>query len=111
MLLECACHSDEHALKFTLYKWDDGPEICTSVFLSRYHNIFGRIWVAIKYVFGYKCKYGHWDCFLLRPKDADRLITILKKYEQMIKELEDGKTRKKKKANPLTNAITTKIGI
>ena len=36
-----------------------------------------RAVVAVGYFFGYKCKYGHWDCFLFRPEDVDSLIEML----------------------------------
>jgi len=72
---ECACHSDEHTLKF-MYDPDEN-ELFTSVFLDQYHSIWKRIWIAIKYVFGYRSKYGYWDCFLLRPEDAPRLRSLI----------------------------------
>jgi hypothetical protein len=72
---ECACHSDEHTLKFSYDP--DSVEIYSSVFLHQYRNIFKRLWVALKYVFGYRCKYGHWDCFIMRPEDASRLRSLL----------------------------------
>lgn len=77
---ECACYSDEHTLKFG-YDPEDN-EMYTSVFLNQYHNVFKRIWVALKYVFGYKCKYGHWDCFIMRPEDAERMKGLLDKFSQ-----------------------------
>lgn len=74
---ECACFSPEHTLRFV---WDEEDnEIYTEVFLYQYHNFFKRIWMALKYVFGYKCKYGHWDCFILQTKDAQRLKDLLNK--------------------------------
>jgi hypothetical protein len=76
---ECACHSPEHTLSFS---WDDEEnEIYTQVFLRSYHNFFWRVWAAIKYVFGYKCRYGHWDCFIMQSKDAQRLKDLLNKLE------------------------------
>jgi len=24
-------------------------------------------------MFGYRCKYGHWDCFIFNENDADKL--------------------------------------
>jgi hypothetical protein len=76
---DCACYSSEHTLKFT---WDDEDnEIYTEVFLRQYRNFFKRIWIAIKYIFGYKCRYGHWDCFVLQNKDAQRLKCLLDKLK------------------------------
>lgn len=78
---ECICHSDEHTLRFS---YDPGPEemgIWAGVFLNQYHNIFQRIWITIKYVFGYKCKYGHWDCFQFKYNDIDRFVDMLTTYK------------------------------
>jgi len=72
---ECACFSDEHTLKFTYDP--EVNELYTSVYLHQYGNLFRRLWVALKYVLGYRSKYGHWDCFLLRPEDAGRLRALL----------------------------------
>jgi hypothetical protein len=49
----------------------------TSVYLHHYQSFLKRIWIAIKYVFGYRSKYGHWDCFIMQPKDAERLRSLL----------------------------------
>ena len=71
----CECHSPEHTLIFTLDR--ESNEIYTSVFLLEPPSIWRRIWIGIKYIFGYKCKYGHWDCFSLKQKDVYRLINLL----------------------------------
>ena len=47
--------------------------------LIQYRNIFQRVWIALKYIFGYQCRYGHWDCFLLKPEDCSRLKELLNK--------------------------------
>jgi len=75
---ECECGSDEHTLRFTLDKKD--KEIYTSIFLNNYDNIFKRIFRAIKYIFGYKCKYGHWDCWIMRENDVQKLLDMLNDY-------------------------------
>ena len=72
---ECECMSDEHTLKFVYDKEDNA--LYTTIFLNQYRNIFKRLWIAIKYIFGYKSKYGHWDCFSLRSDDVKRLKSVL----------------------------------
>lgn len=81
---ECKCGSDEHTLRFTLDKED--KEIYTSIFLNNYLNIFKRLFVAIKYIFGYKCKYGHWDCWVMRDEDIQKLSDMLDNYKSIIEE-------------------------
>jgi hypothetical protein len=71
---ECDCHTPEHVIRFS-YDDEDG-DLYTEVFLS--HKVwYKRIWTAIKYVFGYKCKYGHFDCTLIRKEDYDRLVDLI----------------------------------
>lgn len=76
---ECICHSDEHAIKYTLDK--DENEFYVSLFLNTYSNIFKRVWIAIKYIFNYKCIYGHWDNWTLKEEDTSRMIEMLKELK------------------------------
>jgi len=82
---ECLCHSNEHTLKFSLDDNEEYPDLYASIFLIHHRNVFKRIWIAIKYVFGYKSSYGHWDEWLLRPEDSVKLRELLEKYEQIKK--------------------------
>lgn len=40
-------------------------------------NFWQRLKYAIKYVFGYKSKYGAFDEFIFRKEDADKLQSIV----------------------------------
>jgi hypothetical protein len=94
---ECQCSSDEHTLKFTLDELSgdiEELEIWTSVFLNQYRSFWSRLWVAIKYLFGFKSRYGHWDCFIMRGQDVDRLMALLKKYKELEAQLVAKKTAK-----------------
>jgi hypothetical protein len=73
---ECRCHSPEHLLRLWFDDEDDFPCVYLSVFLDNapWHR---RLWLGLKYILGYKCRYGHFDEFLLRPEDADRMIEML----------------------------------
>lgn len=77
---ECACGSLEHLLVAVLDKEDN--ELHFEFHLCQYRNFFKRIWVAIKYIFGYKSRFGCFDTFILRNEDAERLIAMLEKLEK-----------------------------
>ena len=78
---ECRCGSDEHTLRFTLDIADlDYKEIYSSVFLNQWRPWWKRVWAAIRYVFGYKCKYGHWDCWTMDENDATRLRDMCEEF-------------------------------
>jgi len=71
----CSCNSLEHQLSF----WydDEYNELYTEVHLYTYKNIFKRIISAIKYVFGYKSKYGDWDSIIFKNDDVEKLKNYL----------------------------------
>lgn len=75
---ECGCGADEHTLRFTLDL--DERDLHTSIFLNDYRRWYQRLWVAIKYTFGYKSKYGDWDCWILHEPDAERLRKMLDEF-------------------------------
>jgi len=78
-LFICECHSTNHQLVF-MYD-DDDNRTYVHVYLTTWKNPFRRIWVALKYIFGYKSRYGAWDEFILNPKDVVRLKEHLDKLK------------------------------
>jgi hypothetical protein len=80
---ECDCQSPEHRLVFIdtndeYYK--NEPRVYTEVYLNNYRGFFKRILVAIKYILGYKCRYGHFDNFELNSNDINRLQLLIEGY-------------------------------
>jgi len=78
---ECSCFSSEHTLKFIIDP--DEKELYTEIYLQQPSGFFKRIWKAIKYVFGYKCRYGHFDCFLFKDQDIADLQKLLEEYKRI----------------------------
>lgn len=78
---ECQCNSPEHLLRLWFDDDPGWPCVYASVFLDN-GPWYKRLWAATKYVFGYKCRYGHFDEFVLHPDDADRLISILDRLKR-----------------------------
>ena len=77
-LFICQCGDPSH--QFIIYadkETTEGPCAFVSVHLNREHNVFKRIWTAIKYVFGRRCIYGDFDEVIINPNDADRLQKVL----------------------------------
>ena len=71
----CKCYNTEHQLIFSYFT--DEKEVYVSVHLIPEYNIFRRIWKAIKYIFGHRSIYGHFDEFIFKPEDADKLQSIV----------------------------------
>lgn len=82
---ECECRSPQHTLKFSLDQEDGHACMYTYVFLDFCQPWYKRIWTAIKYVFGYKSKYGHFDCFSFKPEDVEKLGNLVKTYYRIQK--------------------------
>ena len=74
---KCACHSDEHTL--TIYHDTEDNELYVHVFLNDYDRWYIRVWKAVKYVFGYKSKYGHWDEIVLNKVEINKLKDLFEK--------------------------------
>jgi len=85
--VECDCGSDEHTLRFTIDADED--IIYTSVFLNQWRPWWKRVWIAIKYIFGYKCKYGHWDVTSMSYEQVEQLKKCLLKYYELRKGKKD----------------------
>jgi len=81
VFIECECRSEEHTLKYSIDVEDQ--MIYTSVFLDQWQPWYGRAWTALKYLFGYKCKFGHFDCTLMGPEKIDQLKNLIKNYDEL----------------------------
>lgn len=72
-ILTCECSSLEHIVVFTY--WEDEKDVYLSVHLKRL-PLLKRIVYAVKYIFGYQCKYGAFDEIILGSKNYDRIMQI-----------------------------------
>ncbi len=83
----CECRSDEH--QYIFYYSEDEieegkkvPMVYVHPHLITYKSFWERLKSATKYLFGHRTKYGHWDEFMLSPKDAHKfqdIVNYLKK--------------------------------
>lgn len=77
----CQCHSTDHLVQFSADDPDEEDSVCyISVQLHPTHRWYERVWRALKYIFGYKCRYGHWDCTSLSQEEAQKLFVFLKNH-------------------------------
>lgn len=65
----CICGSPDHQFDLS---WDE-EEAWITIHLSPAGTIFERIARAVRYVFGYRSRYGDWDCPALSEADVKRL--------------------------------------
>ena len=75
----CNCHSMDHQYSFW---WDDDiKQLYAEPHLTTYRNFFQRLWYGLKYVFGYKSRYGAFDEMLFKDEDTDALRRFLNQQE------------------------------
>lgn len=76
LFVKCAAGCPEHTLKFEIFDADD-PYIYVYVLLVE-QPLFKRIWAALKYVCGYKSRFGHFDEVVLSLEESEKLETFLR---------------------------------
>ena len=80
---DCDCSSEEHIFRVTSENgWDTDypPELHMSIQLNKYGSLYRRFVTALRYFFGYECKFGHWDVVTLKEDDLNRLIVLLHQH-------------------------------
>ena len=77
-ILLCDCHHKEHLLSVDYDKQTNSVEI--GLKLNQYLPWYKRIWIAIKYVFGWKATATDWDDFVLSKTAADEILYVLSDY-------------------------------
>lgn len=75
---ECDCGDMDHIMRMFFEK-DEVGMMYVSVHLRQ--KTFGwRLWHAIKYMFGYRSRYGDFDEFVWGRKEATRFRNMLDRY-------------------------------
>ena len=75
--IECSCHHPEHTIRFT--RWDedeDGYFMDIQYFLVD-QPLWHRLRDGIKYIFGFKTKYGHFGEVLMTKEATLKLAKWL----------------------------------
>jgi len=78
-ILICDCSSVEHQVVIT----HDSEEnmVYLHIHLQSYDSFWKRLVRGIKYIFGYKSRYGDWDEIILNPEDKSKIEEIVKTLE------------------------------
>lgn len=75
-LIICDCGSAEHQM---VLHYDDDKDLGRQVFVE-IHLVplvwYKRLWLGLKYIFGYKCCYGNFEEMILSPKHAKQIYNL-----------------------------------
>lgn len=77
ILIVCNCSSAEHQM--LIRKFSDEDEAYIHIHLKR-KSFFKRLISGIKYIFGYKCKYGDFEEIIVDKDNTEQLYEMLKEW-------------------------------
>jgi hypothetical protein len=72
-IIICDCGNNEHQFIISSYSDSHSWELYLEPHLTNYKNVFQRILYGIKYIFGYKSKYGAFDCVIISRDKAQQM--------------------------------------
>lgn len=75
---ECDCGDMDHILRVSYYK-EDTEEMYVEIHL-RQKTFLQRVWHGVKYIFGFRSRYGDFDEFLWAPETARKYRAFIDKY-------------------------------
>jgi len=78
--LTCACHDPEHTIRFVYDEDDIKDPMYIDYCLCDNPRWYKRVWRGIKYIFGFRSKYGHFGEVLIHSDEAKALIKFLEAY-------------------------------
>ncbi len=73
-LIICNCGSCEHQAILNYWNDDEYPFVSMSFHLATWEGFLKRLWVGLKYAFGYKSRYGNFDEIIIDKKEANEII-------------------------------------
>lgn len=91
----CECHSTEHQMVFLYSDEDvkfpnsDVVKNIKTVYIHTHlnkHPFWTRVKYGIKYIFGYQCRYGAFDEFIINPEDAHKFESVVEYLKQSEKD-------------------------
>ena len=80
ILCDCGCAEHQVLLQYFPDEDDKFKVLYLTIHLVTYMNIFRRLWAALRYVFGYHCRYGHWDEIVVTKKTAAEMRDFIDKF-------------------------------
>jgi hypothetical protein len=79
---ECDCGLDEHRFCITSEELEDDfpPQLYFHIQMSQFRNFSQRLVQGLKYILGYKSKYGHWNTINISEDDLNRMIVLFHQH-------------------------------
>jgi len=81
-IMDCACTTNEHVMIVTTF--DDEPEVYLELHLSDV-SFLKKLLYAVRYIFGYKCKYGCFEEVIFSRENIIGLENMVKHIKENTK--------------------------
>lgn len=82
-IILCACGSSEHQILIHHDPGVDDPaEVYLSIHLANSKSFWKRLTVGIKYIFGHRSRFGHWDEIILTEDHLPQLRKVVNTLKQ-----------------------------
>lgn len=75
-IIICDCGSAEHQM---VLRFDDDKDLGRMVYVEIHlvnKRWYERLWIGLKYIFGYKCCYGNFEDMILSSKHARQVYDL-----------------------------------
>ena len=84
LYIDCECSSMEHTMRFMYWKEKDPSDdrVYVTIHLAPEKSFWKRLVNAIKYMFGYRSRYGDFDEVIIEPTKAKQIVTLLSKLNK-----------------------------
>lgn len=76
--IECACDSAEHVVRLSANPTDEYLPLWFEFHLVHHRRWWTRVWVAVKYIFGYQSKYGAFDTCCPSGEAANEIVRVIR---------------------------------
>jgi hypothetical protein len=50
--------------------------------LNPFYGFWKRVWLGVRYIFGYRSRYGHFDEILISGSDASEIVAFFNKHRK-----------------------------
>ena len=75
--LVCTCTSTDHLVEVVANDDPQDDDVFWIQVQLHPQRWYWRIWIGLKYIFGYRCSYGHWDSAAFDEDEARKLQKFL----------------------------------
>lgn len=79
--LVCQCGSPEHTLNFIYF--NEEQELYGFIHLNNF-SFWTRFLLGIRYILGINSKHGHFEEFMMRQEDVEKLVKVLQAVKPVV---------------------------